>query len=462
MFRAGMQAERRAQQAVAQQGDQGGRKVPQWLFLGHLFNEVILADSAARATSGASVKTSLLKRSLLATAAGLCLLYSIHAADVVLRKPHARKQCVDAAREEYRSRRSGRHGSSQRGCSAATRNLAAVAGAIDGLSTYNGAPFSLRWGLYSGSSMLPSVRRIYYKKFASCCSAPRRERFSHSCKELRPIPGPTTIMGTAYDSLKSVPADHIRVETILGHKPAGLSGVASARIAGEAAAKPKSASGAQDLAKLQFDFYAQDLPNGNPYSSDGDGAAVDRRELSFEILGRRTRLPVSAGGSGEEDIRLQFQSEISWHRRCRDRARWRWRGRYTRDGWKFMQDQIKRQNFGGEQWVLGAYQRRAWTSAAMESGILDRYTQGLHRAVAQRMRRSNVNPYASYAGRFAEAHLLTGSGAPLLALILVGVAEHGGRCAGRGRQIQGGAGGGAAVPGATVHRRGESKLQRRL
>ena len=30
---------------------------------------------------------------------------------------------------------------------------------------YNGAPLHLRWGLYSGSSVLPSVRRVYYSKF---------------------------------------------------------------------------------------------------------------------------------------------------------------------------------------------------------------------------------------------------------------------------------------------------------
>src|SRR5262249_13830793 len=49
MFRAGFQAEQRAQQMHAQAASPGGRKVPQWLFLGHLFHDVILGDSVARA-----------------------------------------------------------------------------------------------------------------------------------------------------------------------------------------------------------------------------------------------------------------------------------------------------------------------------------------------------------------------------------------------------------------------------
>src|SRR5881227_2224866 len=52
MFRVGFQAEQKAAQAVA--GGWGGtatRKVAQWLFLGHLFHDVILADHVSRAAS---------------------------------------------------------------------------------------------------------------------------------------------------------------------------------------------------------------------------------------------------------------------------------------------------------------------------------------------------------------------------------------------------------------------------
>src|ERR1035437_4622693 len=53
------------------------RKVPQWLFLSHLFNDVLLADSAAMGASGASTKTGSARRAIFLTAAGLCLLLCI-------------------------------------------------------------------------------------------------------------------------------------------------------------------------------------------------------------------------------------------------------------------------------------------------------------------------------------------------------------------------------------------------
>ncbi len=53
------------------------RRVPQWVFLSHLFTDVLLADHDALAASGASSKTSLARRIALGAAAAACLLLSI-------------------------------------------------------------------------------------------------------------------------------------------------------------------------------------------------------------------------------------------------------------------------------------------------------------------------------------------------------------------------------------------------
>ena len=44
--------------AAAPLGGGGARKVPQWVFLSHLFNDVILRDYAALGASGSSTKTN--------------------------------------------------------------------------------------------------------------------------------------------------------------------------------------------------------------------------------------------------------------------------------------------------------------------------------------------------------------------------------------------------------------------
>jgi len=82
-----------------------------------------------------------------------------------------------------------------------------------------------------------------------------------------------------------------------------------------------------------------------------------------------------------------------------------------------MQDQIKRQNFGGEQWVLGPYQSQGVDRGAMEKGILDLYTKDYVEQWRNVLRRSNVNRYSSYQDASRKLTLLTGSGAPLLALM---------------------------------------------
>ena len=55
----------------------GQRKVPQWLFLGHFFNDLLLADTAAKGASASSIRASMPRRILLLTAALLCLVYSV-------------------------------------------------------------------------------------------------------------------------------------------------------------------------------------------------------------------------------------------------------------------------------------------------------------------------------------------------------------------------------------------------
>ena len=55
----------------------GARKVPQWVFLGHLFHDVILADRVAMGASGSTTQANTLRRVLLASAAVVCLIFAI-------------------------------------------------------------------------------------------------------------------------------------------------------------------------------------------------------------------------------------------------------------------------------------------------------------------------------------------------------------------------------------------------
>ncbi|MEQ1354758.1 MAG: type VI secretion system protein, partial [Candidatus Acidiferrum sp.] len=66
MFRVGQQQAEAARPAAVLQRE--SRRVPQWVFLKHLFTNVLLADGAALGASGSSTKVSALRRGLLAAA----------------------------------------------------------------------------------------------------------------------------------------------------------------------------------------------------------------------------------------------------------------------------------------------------------------------------------------------------------------------------------------------------------
>jgi len=413
MFRAGVEAQRRSQQAQATPGG-GSRKVPQWLFLGHLFNDVILADEAARRASGSSTKTSTLKRALYATAAGLCLLYAMLLLVSFLGNRSLEQNALDAS-----------------------RNLAAVAAAGNALPSedslhkleslrqslaqlteyeYNGAPLRLRWGLYSGSSVLPSVRRVFYSKFNQLLFGSTEAGILAFLQRTPPAPGPSDDYGYGYDSLKSY---LLTTSEWKRSSDQSLQDFLGSRLRARWSSGRENEIGQtrMDLAKLQFDFYAQDLQHGNPYSTDNDSAAVDRSRSYLSKFSGVQRvyqflLAEAAKKNPSTSFNRKFPGtadavtstvEVAWA--------------FTRDGWKFVQDQIKRQNFGGEQWVLGPYQSQGVDRAAMERGILDLYTKDYIEQWRNVLRRSNVNRYGSYQDASRKLTLLTGSGAPLLALM---------------------------------------------
>ncbi len=413
MFRVGVEAQRRAQQAQATPGG-GSRKVPQWLFLGHLFNDVILADESARRASGSSTKTSTLKRALFATAAGLCLLYSILLIVSFFGNRSLEQQALDASR----------------GLSAiaAPQNALPSEDSLRKLDTlrqslaeltdyeYNGAPLHLRWGLYSGSSVLPSVRRVYYSKFNQLLFGGTQAGILSFLQRTPALPGPTDDYGYGYDSLKSY---LLTTSDWKRSSDQSLQAFLGSRLRDRWSAGHENEIGQprMDLAKLQFDFYAKDLQHGNPYSADNDSAAVDRTRSYLSKFSGVQRvyqflLAESAKNNPPTTFNRKFPGtgdavtstvEVAWA--------------FTRDGWKFMQDQIKRQNFGGEQWVLGPYQSQGVDRASMERGILDLYTKDYIEQWRNVLRRSNVNRYANYQDASRKLTLLTGSGAPLLALM---------------------------------------------
>ena len=412
IFRAGVLQERRAQQASAQSAG-GMRRVPQWLFLTHLFHDVILADRAARAASGSSVKTSMTKRILLASAAGLCLFYII----MLLVSYSGNRSLQDNAMAAARGIGVSEAAGSNLASEDSLRRLEALRQSLATLTGYqvNGAPFSLRWGLYSGADMLPHVRKIYYNKFRQLLFGSTQDQLLATLRRSPAMPGPNDDYGSAYDTLK---AYLLTTGEWKRSSETALQAFLGTRLRERWSNGRDNDIGAarMDLARRQFDFYAGDLQHGNPYSMVSDSPAVDRsrqylarfsgaQRVYQYLLGQAekghpvTTFNQSFTGTGEvvtSTVPVKFA--------------------YTRDGAKFMLDQIKRQNFGGEAWVLGANQGQSADQGSMEKGILDLYVQDYVKQWRSVVTGSRVSPYASYEDASNKLNRLTQADAPLLHL----------------------------------------------
>jgi type VI secretion system protein ImpL len=412
MFRAGFQAEQKAAQAYAPQFAQT-RKAPQWLFLTHLFPDVLLADSNARTASGSSIKTSLTKRILLAAAAFVFLFYS----GMLLMSYFGNKSLEDTALVAARNIGNADVLGGNLPTQDALVRLDTLRMSLQQITDYqtNGAPWHLRWGLYSGNAMLPNVRRVYYNKFRQLVFGSTQGQMLAFLQRVPATPGPQDDYGYAYDSLKTYLLT--TGEWKRSSEPS-LQAFLAARLLSRWSTGHEAEIGndRMSLAKAQFDFYARDLHNGNPFPANGDSGAVDhsrqylsrfsgvQRVYQFLLAEAAKRTPPTTFNQkfpGTSDA-VSSPVEVAFA--------------FTKDGWTFVQDQIRKQNFGGEQWVLGSYMGQGLDQATMEKGILDLYTKDYIDQWRRVLRGSNVVRYANLTDASRKLTMLTGSSAPLLAL----------------------------------------------
>lgn len=413
MFRVGKQAEAMARQSVAQPAT-GGRKVPQWMFLGHLFNDVILRDTAAMGASGSSVKSSLARRILMASAAGLCLLACILFLVSFLKNRALENEALAAARNIP----AAEGGAASLASLDSLQRLDVLRRSLQKLTTYEeeGRPFTLGFGLYRGSDMYPEVRKIYYDKFRQLLFGQTQTGLLTFLQRTPASPGPADDYGFAYNTLKgyllTAPEYKRTADKSLQNFLGDL--LLTRWSAGRDAEIGKDRL---DLAKTQFDFYSRDLANANPYSATGDSGAVEHTRLYLSRFSGVERVyqfllsetakhgaPVNFNQkfTGSADVLSSTHSVLF---------------AFTKEGANFMRQEIRKANFGGEQWVLGNYSAQSVDKPAMEKGILDLYSKDYINQWRTVLKTSRVIPYSNLKDASAKLGKLTGSQAPILALL---------------------------------------------
>jgi type VI secretion system protein ImpL len=383
------------------------RKVPQWLFLGHLFNDVILRDEAALGASASSTQTSMLRRILLATAAFVLLLCCIGFTVSFFGNRALESEALDAARGIPASEASGMSLPTQD----ALQKLENLRQVLAQLTTYEaeGAPWHLRWLLYSGSDMYPQVRRIYYARFQQLLFTQTQAEMLAALQRLQVPPSPTDEYGPTYDTLKA----YLLTTSEWKRSTNWLSPVLINRWS-----TGRSVDQLLPLAKKQFDFYSEDLPHGNPFSEQNDAAAIDRaRQHLSKFSGMEQIYQFMLADASKRAKKINFNEQFPGSAEVvinnRDVP-----GAFTKAGWAAMQDNIRKADkfFGGERWVLGDYASAKPDPVKLGDDLRARYTADYIERWRAFLRNTTVVRYGGLKDAAKKLNTLSGSQTPLLAL----------------------------------------------
>jgi type VI secretion system protein ImpL len=383
------------------------RKVPQWVFLSQLFNDIIVKDRVALTASGFSSRVSILRRVVL-TAAFLVAITCTIGFLVSFVGNHQLEGDIRAAINDLRNTGEG-------GDQPNLANLQKLDRLRQQLVTLkefetDGVPLSLRWGLYVGDHLYPDARSAYFARFRQVLFASTQGKILDGLRAVPDTPGPNDSYEKTYNQLKAY------LITTSNHDKSTkefLSPVLSSHwIAGRDIDAERVA-----LAKAQFDFYSTELADANPFSATNDAKAIARARLYLSQFAGIDRfyLPLIAKAS-------PTIPDVSFNELFRDSqgvivSNHKVRGAFTRNGFAFVLDAIRNPSFMSvEEWVLGKATASELDPATLRAKLTERYYDDFTKEWRTVLQTSSVVGYQDFADAEKKLEKLTGPTSPLLEL----------------------------------------------
>jgi type VI secretion system protein ImpL len=398
------------------------RKVPQWTFLGRLFNDVLLGDKDALMASSASTKTSMAQRILLATAAVVGLVALTGFTVSYFGNRTLENDAIEAAKGMASVNATDPAALPE---VAALEKLETLRGTLQTLDGYrvNGAPYSLRWGLYSGDAAYPEVKKIWCQKFNQQLLGPTVINLQNQMKRLPATPN----AGDDYSANLSNLRTYL---TVTAYPDKAVPEVTSPALLAAWSAGKNVDEPRQELARKQFEFYSDFLKTGGcPLPFDADAVSNSRRYLS--------------GFSGVNSIYASMlaaankaNKPVNFNRDIKDTADFvvnnkDVQGAFTRPGFASMSGFIKNPKpfFGGETWVLcgdpavskdtartTCDSRQNYDLAQLAKDLTDLYSADYIRAWQGYIKNSSVVKFKDLEDAAAKLEVLSNNTTPLMAL----------------------------------------------
>jgi type VI secretion system protein ImpL len=383
------------------------RRVPQWVFLNHLFSDVILKDQAAQRSSSTSLTVSTGRRILLAAATAVALVFIVGWTASWLNNRAVVREAVDSARALPVLD----PGQNIAVTSQQLEQLDRQRQVLQKLTAWerNGAPMSMRWGLYEGHGLYPGAYKAYFETFRRMLLRPTQDTLTR-------FMSPTTAeqgYRPVYDALKAYlittsnpdkSTQDFLVPVLMEHWQS----------------RNQADEDRQTLVRRQFAFYASELPFQNPFpGSNPDQAAVgSARAYLAKFAATEALYAAMVSAAGRSKPAFDFNKAYPGSADVVTNT-YVVPGAFTRDGWSFMQNAIQRPDdyFQGEAWVLGQQTIGSVDRTQLQRDLQDKYRADFLRYWREFLQRTSVVRFGSVSDAAGKLTKLSSNQSPLLAAL---------------------------------------------
>lgn len=392
----------------------GPRRMPQWVFLTGLFNDVLVKDRVALAASASSSRANVPRRVLLAIAA-VAAMVCVTGFSISFFRNRALENRVQTAISDLAGLQTP---TGQPAVMTDLEKLDRLRTELIPLSDYevNGPPLSMRWGLYSGDRIYHNAKSVYFERFRRLLFGETLNRIADSLTALPekpPANAPNDAYGKAYDELKAYlittdPADHDK-STKEFLTPVLMTHWINSRNIDQ---------DRKNLAAAQFDFYSVELARQNPFSVGSSRMLIDQARAYLQQFGSVDRFYVQLLAKAS-----QANPDVSFNEKYPDSAgvifsSHRVKGPFTRGGFLFVQDALQKgSSMSGEEWVVGKIGAQDMDQATLRQKLSERYDQDFVKEWNEVLKTSSVAGYASNTDADKKLEKLTSPTSPLLELL---------------------------------------------
>jgi type VI secretion system protein ImpL len=405
-----------AQSAPAPMQTRTTRRVPQWVFLPHLFPKVILADKGALETSRASTRVNTVKRVLIGSVAALILLYL-----VALTVSCANNSALEGRLAAAAAVPMGSVGRGEPASTADLENLDKLRAIFLQVDSYkkHGAPLSYSWGLYPGDKLYRTACAAYGTHFRTLLLAPTQSLILARLTALPVAPKPGDDYTATYRPFRAylITSPEDAHYSTTDFEPAALQ---EAWLGNPATRQIPEAS--SDLSLAQFQTYAANLaePDSCMASLGGpaqkDAVEQTRAYLSHFQGAQQVYLSMKAAAD-HANPSIRF-NEVYPGSRAYVVDPYEVEGAFSKGGFAFMQDAIKHPEryASGEVWVLGPQTAPPIPISTLRAEIPGLYLADYLNAWRTYLKSARVIPAGSFPEAKDKLHQLDSPASALLEL----------------------------------------------